>query len=327
MTCQLNIHEEYPLNSVQFDKGTGKVAVHLSNPPPTCTEGFYTNKAATIDVDSHLTVSKWTYTNHPVVLVPSKSMVQVIDSTPPSSFGGLGLVLVLALLAAAGWYAWKNGFFARFASNTGGDNTPPSNGGNDNNSKRYDTTASSSPEVAATPVVAPVTFPRAAASSVPPLAPSTYRRGGTSASNVRPHEDVSTPAPVIQQVPVQQPVIVNNSGPGFFTGMMVGSMMNGGGHSETIIHDREVIHDGGSRADYSRSDDAPRHSRSDDDYSRSDDSRSSSRSDDTPQYSRSDSSNDYSSSDSSNDYSSSDSSSDYSSSDSSGGSDFSSSDS
>ena len=312
--CTLDQHQEYNLVSVQFDNGTGKYQVHLSNPPTSCPDGFFTSKGATLVVDPNISVSKLTYTNHPVVLVPSKGVVQQVDSTPPSSFG-FGTLLIIVLIGAA-IFAWYKGLFNNFLSRfnpvipTPTPETPTTHTSSFEN-KPVENKATSEVEAVTTQHVNNARAPISTTTS-------SYRRGGT-----RVEERAAPPA---AQAPVSQtvvhtyqpaPVVVNN-GPGdFLTGMMVGNALSGGGyhHDTEIIHEREVVHDHDRYSDDNRGSDryssddnsSSSHSSSNDSnsssrYSSDDDSSSSYSSDSSSSYS-SDSSSSYSS-DSSSSYSS-----------------------
>lgn len=325
-TCNLSTHEQYPLNSVQFDKGTGKLAVHLSNPPQaTCPDGFFTSKAATLTVDPNISVATLTYTNHPVVLVPSKGIVQEIDSTPPSSFP-FGTLVVLALIGVA-IYGYFKGWYSSWF-NTPAPATPTGSGPSGSSSTF--TPSTPAPVSSSTDTISARSNDSVVSSGPAPIVGGGYRRGGTVNAS-RPaappvNHTVTASAPVGQTVvqTVPQTVVVHDNGMGNFVGgMLVGQALSGGfdHHHDTVttevIHDREIVHDRDSyrgdngrdsyrsdRDDSYRSDNTPSVSSDDDSSSRysSDDSSSSSRysSDD----SSSSSSSSYSSDDSSSSYSS-----------------------
>lgn len=296
--CDLNTHQEYDLKSVQFDVGTGKLQVQLSNPPASCVDGFFTSKAATLTVDPNLTVSRLTYTNHPVVLVPSKQMVQQVDSRPPSSFG-FGTFLILALIVGIG-IAWYKGLFAKVFTKTSPNST---------NSNSPITPAASTNNVTENVESAAAQssfFRNNASSSYRNSAPisNVYRRGGSRV------EDTAPVSQTVVHTYQPAPVVVHDNGPGnFLTGMLVGQALsgnNGGYHHDTeIIHEREVIHDHDHYSDDRNSNSSDNSSR----YSSDDDSNSRSSS---SSYSSDDSNSSYSSDDSGSSYSS-DSSSSYSS--------------
>lgn len=244
-TCNLSTTAEYPLNSVQLDKGTGKYIAHLSQPPTSCADGVFTSKGLTVNVDPNITVARLTYNGHPIALIPSQGFVQTTNTAPESSFG-LGTFLILALIIGAIYYAWTQKWFGLF--NTPPTSTPSPVTPTVNNS----TTTSSIPPSNVTPLVA-------ATSDT-----GSYRRGGTSRYDNALSATAPAPASFTSAQTVTQPstvVVHDNSGSGLLTGMMIGSMMNnhnnGYGGGETIIHDREVIHDhdsGNSDRNYSSDD-------------------------------------------------------------------------
>lgn len=249
-TCKLDTHAEYDLNMVQFDRATKSVAVKISNPPASCPEGFFTHDKATIMVDPNISISKLTYTDHPVILVHDKAMVQVVNKPVPapvshdtSSSFPFGTIIILALILAAIWYAWKRNFFKSA-------NPVPS----ENNISQSFEMPSTFKDSSATHSTTSAKISSGGTDSTPP-----YRRGGSNTRNNARNTaaEAGTNDTVIhtitQPAVIPAPIVVANNGPGFFTGMVMGEMMSGGlsGHnSTTIIHDHDVVHD----HDYSRDD-------------------------------------------------------------------------
>lgn len=225
--CNLSTHEEYPLNSVQHDVGTNKYIVKLSSPPSGCSSGIFTSKSATVTVDPNISVSKLTYTNHPVILVPNKSMVLEMNSTPPGN-GLLFQICILLVLGAAVYFAynWYKNNKSKILSTPSGN--PPSG----NKASYSDAPVAN---------VAPLT-------SIAEQAQPKYTRnqlgGNLSTRNPAPDASVGVaPGGTVSYPP--QVIVQHDNSSGLLTGMMIGSMMNsGGGHNSTeIIHEREVIHD------------------------------------------------------------------------------------
>lgn len=220
--CNLSTYEQYPVKQVLFDNHTGKYVVKLLNPPSTCQDGNLVNGRTIVKENADVPKTVLTYSTQlkaPVVLMKrGEAVVQVRDpSETPTTSNGLGFfgwVLVIAVVAMIVYIIRK---VFRSSEPTECYTTPPPS------RTRREYTHSETPQ-------APSQTPSASQGATPP--PS----GPTSQGH---YEHTAPPAS-------HTTVINNGSGGGagdFALGMMAGSMLGGGHHTdrETIIREREVV--------------------------------------------------------------------------------------
>lgn len=230
MSCNLSTYEQYPVKQVLFDKATNKYVVKLLNPPPSCQDGNLVNGRTVVRENSDVAKSVLSFSTElkaPVVLLRrGESVVQVRDPsetpTTSSGFGFFGWLLIITFVVAA-IYILRKAFRNR-EEESSNDTTPP---------------PSSRPSRSYEP-------PSSHTSDSRPSAPSPQ---GPSAGYSHQQPRAGSSAPQAPAPQAQTPVtVINNGGGGnngdFVTGMVVGSLLNGGNHGsdrETIIHEREVI--------------------------------------------------------------------------------------
>lgn len=107
MTCVLDKYTNYDLTSVKHDLSIGKYIVTLKAPPSTCKEGQWVGKA-TNDIDGKLQNGLLTYStalNHPVILVPNKSLITDIN---PPTHDYIGALLLFGLIGFAFVFKWTS---------------------------------------------------------------------------------------------------------------------------------------------------------------------------------------------------------------------------
>lgn len=115
----------YSLSSVTYSEKEGAYIVNLIDPPVTCKDGVFTTHKGTIVVNAK-SAPTLTYTNGPVITVPSKDFIRHIDETT-----SVFTYLLFALLFAGVAYAIYR-LFQRyqaetepaFAGSNGGGYTP-----------------------------------------------------------------------------------------------------------------------------------------------------------------------------------------------------------
>lgn len=192
MDCTLNRFQEYTLNKVTKDGGTGEFAVFLTNPPETCKEGIFNSKKAQLIIDKTKTASILSYDSvhgRPVISMPSQESIVIINKSE-NHFMFWALVSI-GVIAGAIWLIRK---FKKEEENENSFNTAPSS-----SIQEYKSTYT----------------PTYRASSISTMQEYASSYNSTTRSN-----------------PVSTTVINNNSGiDGLVTGMLIGNILIDNHHS------------------------------------------------------------------------------------------------
>ena len=209
MSCTLSKYKNYEVSEVTQDGD--RVIVKLKNPPDSCPEGILNNSHTFIQRDSSVSVPTLSFStkrNAPVVLMPrGASTTQRVDPIDIPKAESHWFLITLGVLVGA-FLLYK---LVKWLATSTFDTTSYTGGG------------------------------------VTPTAPDNFNprppQGGSGVKSAPTYGYHHTAAPS----PQPAPVTVVNSGGGvgdFATGMIVGNMMSGGGHHDTVIeHERIIEHE------------------------------------------------------------------------------------